>query len=473
MALQLKVNAIDRSSSIKWDTLTKTEGLTKQPDTLSFAILKTPSKTIPSLGDTIELFEDSIKIFSGILAERSEQVEGGLLQGYFLNCKDHTHTLDRKLAVKNYTSQTARAIVLDLIATFASGFTTTNVPLSTPIIPSIKFNYEPLSKALEKLATLIGWDWYVDYDKDIHFFQSSTQAAPFNLDDTSGNFEWQTLRFDRNILELKNSIFVRGGEYKTTISEANAVDKYIADGTQRVFTQIYRYTNIAVKKNSTTLTVGIDNITDPATKDILYNFQEKAIKFRDDNKPANGDTIKIYGDAHIPLIAKVQDSASIAAYGEYQHLIVNKTITSVLEAHAYAKAELAKWAEGAYEASLRTTRTGLSTGQQITINSTLRGITKTFKINRITGKARGSDHMEYDIYLLASGETTFTDMLEALLAKDRENIDVSDNEVLQRLESLADTVALGETLTPTKDSPPYKWGAGSSNDWRWNFATWS
>src|SRR3989344_62625 len=471
--LVLKINNTDRSSWIDWERLVKQEGLTKEVDSLEFVIRKTASKPIPGLGDDIVLEEDSVRIFGGTAVARQEYIVGGILFGYAIKCKDYTHDLDKKLVVKNYINQAARAIVLDIISSFTTGFTTANVAATTPTIDSIKFNYEQSSKAIQKVADLIGYDWYADYDKDIHFFDESTKTAPFEITDTGGKLEWRTLNFDRNILELKNSVFVRGGEYLSTIIEANAVDKYSADGTQRVFSNIYRYKNITVKVAGSSKTIGIDNITDPATVDCLYNFQEKAIKFRDDNKPTAAQEVKIYGDAYIPLIAKVRDQISIASYGEYQHIIVDKTITSVSEAQTKAKAELNKWAEGSWAGSFKTVQTGLETGQQIRVNSAAFGLDKYFKINSIVGKARSSSQIEYQVFFIASGEYNFTDIMAALLGKDKQNIEVSDDEVLQRLETFPEPIIIADLPEAIKRTPPYKWGTPSSNDLVWNLSTWS
>ncbi len=473
MALVLKINGIDRSNHVKWDTLQKTEILTKEVDRMEFQILKTPSKTIPDIGDEVTLEEGAAKIFGGVLVERNEVDKGGLLLGYHIRCKDYSQFLDRKVVTKSYANQTARAIVLDIISTFTSGFTTANVAATTPTIKSIKFNYEQVTRSLSQLADQIAWDWYVDYDKDVHFFDEETSLAPFDLDDAGGNFEWNTLEINKNLLQLKNAVYVRGGEYKKTIAEADAVDKYVGNGTQVTFSLAYKYDNVTVKKNGVVQTIGTDQQTDPSSVQVLYNFNEKFIRFT--TAPANSDSVTVYGDAFIPIIALVRDQISIATYGEYQAALVDKSIESVSEAQTRAKAELKKYSQTVFEAKFKTTKTGLRVGQKITLNSTLRSINKEFKINRIVGKARGSDHMEYEVSLIASGQITFTDIMVNLLGQDKKNIVIALNEVLQRLESFFEsaTVAESKAADAIKDSPPYKWGIGSSNDFRWNFATWS
>lgn len=473
--LTLKINTIDRSSSVDWSSLSWVSILTKEVDRFEFNIKKTSAKTIPALGDTIELLEDGLKLFGGILVERNEKIIGGILIGYDCRAKDWSAKLDGKLVVKSYANQTADAIVQNIIITYTTGFTVVNVKPSVSV-GSIKFNYEQVSRALTQLADQINWDWYVDPDKDIHFFDEETATAPFNLDDTSGNYEWATLEINNTILNLKNYVFVRGGEYKKTISEANSVDSYLGDGTKKTFQLAYKYDNITVKKGGVVQTIGTDQQTDPATVDLLYNFNEKFIKFT--AAPANAATVVIFGDAFIPIIAAVRDQGSIATYGEFQQAKIDKSIASVSEAQSRAKTELKKYSESTFEARFKTTKTGLRVGQQIQVGSVIRGFpTKKFKINRINGKARGNDHMEYEVFLIASGEITFTDIMVGLLSKDNKNITIATNEVLQRLEVFSEGITLADALTSYKRTPPYTWGAGGANDpvspRGWSFFTWS
>lgn len=472
MALVLKVGGVDRSSWIDWASVTKDEGLTKEPDILSFSLRYTSTKTVPAVSDTVELLEDAVRIFYGTVLSRQSIIIGGVLKGYKFKCKDLVQTFDKTLVSKSYTSQTINAIVTDIVNSFTSGFTTVNVATGLPTVDSVRFNYEQPSKCLQKLADLIGFDWYIDYTGDVHFFDVSTNNAPFDVTDSNGKIISNSLNFDQNITELKNSIVVRGGEYLSTFTAGNTPDLYDASGTDRVFTQIYRYSNVQVTVNGVAQTVGIDNINDPTLFNCLYNYQEKAVKFPEASKPTVGQTVKVFGDAHIPLIAKVRDQVSINAYGEYQGVLVDKTMQSVNEAHTKGVAELTKWADGAYGGSFKTTQTGLKTGQYIRITSTQFGVDAYFKINRITARTIGSGSLEYTVKFLASGELTFTDIMVGLLGKDRQNIELSDSEVVERLELFTETVTIAETTpTTSKTSPPYKWGA-DPNALVWDFGTW-
>lgn len=470
MALQLKVNGVDRSTYVNWPTLQLTSVLTKEVDRLEFEITKTPAKSsIPDVSDDIVLYEDGSKLFGGAIVEKNEVMRGGLLVGYQIRCKDYSQFLDRLVVTKSYGTSTARAIMLDIIATFTTGFTTANIPAITPTVGSIKFNYEQVTRCFTQLCDQIAWDWYVDPDKDIHLLEDSTDTAPFSLTDTSDNFEWNSLEINKSLLQLKNSVYVRGGEYKKPIAEADAYDDYRAQTGQVTFPLAFKYDNITVKKNGVVQVIGTDQQTDPATVDCLYNFNEKFVTFS--AGLTSGDHVIVYGDAYIPIIANVRDSVSIATYGEYQAALVDKSIQSVNEAQTRARAELKKYSESVFEGQFRTIRTGLRVGQRITLTSVIRNIDKTFKINRITGKARGSNQMEYTVYLIASGQADMIDIMVNLLGQDKKNITIATNEVLQRLDLLDEELTISEADTETSKIAPYLWGVGSSNDAIFGFST--
>ena len=472
MSLVIKVNNIDRTKDIEWSTLQYSSIITKEVDRLQFFVKKTATKTLPTLGQEVELLEDAITLFGGIVIEKNEESLGGLLVGYTIVCKDFSATLDGMLVVRTYTNAYAGDIVKDIIDTYTTGFTYANVPAVTPLIPTIKFNYEQVSRSFAKICDAIGWDWYVDADKDIHLFDTESNAAPFNITDSNGMADINSATVNSNIVNLKNSIFVRGGERKKTLSASDTYDKYTADGSRTTFQLAYKYDNIQVEDNGVAKTVGIDNIDNPTGFDCLYNFQEKFVKFT--AAPTNTHTIKIFGDAFIPILVQVTDDASISTYGEFQDIVINKNITSVEEAQQRALIELEKYAGEYFEASFQTTETGLRVGQTINVNSTTLGINKDFKINRIEGRPDTSSRLIYTVYLIVSGEITFTDVMLMLLLKDRNNLDISDNEVLQAFISAPDETITIVDAAPvvTSTSPPYTWGS-DADELSWSLGTWS
>ncbi len=288
MALLLKVNNIDKTSNIEWPTLEKQDVLTKEPDRLEFKIKNYGSKTYrPVLGDEITMFDGTIKIFGGIVVETSEENKG-VLKYFTVLCKDYQQIMDRQLVNKTYTNMMVGDIISDINTLYLTGFTVLNVA-ATDVIRKIVFNDEQPSKCIQKLAEMIGdCDWYVDYDKDIHFFKEHSTSAPFNIDDTSGNYIFGSLKISRNINQVRNKIIVRGGDKVSSL----LTNTYVADGQQRTFVakpglqSLTIQTSIDSGANYNTLTIGQDGIDDPTTKDVLYNPNNGFIIFPDTTKPS-------------------------------------------------------------------------------------------------------------------------------------------------------------------------------------------
>lgn len=444
--LTLAINTIDRSSNIDWASLRKVEVLTKEPDSLEFRIKNHPGKTYqPALSDEIILTDNGGRIFAGVITETKHENEG-LLKYIICTCKDYTHLMDRKLVNKTYTNQTVSAIIADLAAVFMTGFTTNNVQ-GLSVIPKIVFNDEQPSKCIQKLADLLGnYNWYVDYFKDIHFFSEGEGDAPFSLDDTSGNYIFGSLQIARNINQIRNSVIVRGG-----IKESSTLtDIKIADGQQKTFVAKPLLTNLTISKstdgiNYTILTIGQDGIDDPVAKDVLYNPNNGFIIFRDNNKLASGNFLKWSGVQVYPIKIVRKDWASIGKYGEFQYVIKDENIKSEDQAKQRAAAEILKYAERINEGVFNTTKSGLKTGQWITVNSPALGLDEKFKINRILFRARTPNSFEYEVHLIASETFGIIDALSKLLVGDTASIQTAENEVPVNVEGYTEEIILGES----------------------------
>jgi hypothetical protein len=140
----------------------------------------------------------------------------------------------------------------------ASAFTCNASFSATQIVSYMAFNYIQPSKAFQKMAELFQWQWYVDENKDIHFFAKFTEPAPFDLTDTSGNYVPKSLVVKRNADQLRNSIYVRGGEYQG--SAINDDLSHQVDGTNKLFKLAYKYTDYTLTVAGTTRAVGVENL---------------------------------------------------------------------------------------------------------------------------------------------------------------------------------------------------------------------
>lgn len=470
--ITVSIESVDRSNDIDRASLTFSQSRKSRETSVTFAMKKKEGRTIPALGDEVLVTEDSENIFRGIITERDEAIIEGLLVGYRFRCKDTTYEFDRKLVAKAFVDTDSNQVVEFIVGNYTTGYTF-DISGAAIEIETIRFNYEQPSRCLDILAENIGYEWYIDPDRVVHFFPKGEETAPFGLEESNDKAHYESITFDRNIIELKNAVYVRGGFYLDEILEADAVDKYEADGEQRAFPLMYRYKQIQVKVNDVTQAVGIDFIDDEGDFDVLYNYQQKSIRFPEATKPAAGILVEVFGNAEVPLIVRVQDNDSIAAYGLLEGIHIDSTINSVAQAETLAGHILDEWTDGSYEGDFTTYETGLRAGQSISINIPSRGINDTFRINRVRGSLSG-DRMLYRVEFIKSGNVTFTDIMVDLILRDRKNLVISDDDVVLRFLELDDDFIhmTDEIVEIVTDGPPYTY-EGGSNDAEWDFATWT
>jgi len=360
-------------------------------------VIPCATSTIPALGDTIYLKYNGTLLFGGTCTEKQTVVTGGILQRYKITCMDWGFKFDSKVVHKTYQNMDPADIVIDIVNNFTSGgFTINNVTRGNFTIASIKFNYEQATRCLESLAKLIGWDWYIDPNKDVHFFFATTNTgssevnpAPFNIDDTSGKINWPTLDVDISIANLKNSIYVIGGTMFRNRTSGNTPEVYTTVAGQLTYPLGTPFDTTTLSGGSATLkvtldgssqSIGIDGQVDPGGVNILYSpgagggaqGSGAYVKFTSD--PGSGHTLKVFGNASIPIVAHLTNPSSINTYGRYEDTIIDKQIKSIVEAQARAEAELLQFDHPVYHVRFDTLTQGLAIGQTITLNSTLFGI---------------------------------------------------------------------------------------------------
>lgn len=475
MAIVLKKNTVDISSSVQMESLDGSWVLTKEVGRLNFTIRNYSGKATCALGDTIDLYEGATHLFGGTITEIENINEGGKLISTLYKCTDWSFRLNSQLVVNTYTDMDPKDIVEDIIDTFTDGtYTTNNVVMGNFNVSTIKFNYEQVTISLERLANQIGWEWFVDADKDVHFFPPDTVvSAPFDIDDTSGNLEWASLDINQDITNMKNSVYVIGGLYSKVYDATTTPDKYLTDGTKSVFPLAYTYdpSTIIVTLAGVAQSVGTDQVTDPTSVQVLYNNDGRFVRFT--TVPTTGQTVKIYGNAQIPILAHVQNQVAISLYGEIQDVIFDQQIESFEEAQERASAQVAKYGSPVYAARFATLKTGLVVGQTIRVNSVIFGTDVLMVVKRISGKLYSPTQMRYEVECVGTESVNFIDIMKLLLTQANASTVISDSTVLQVLLSFNESLVLADTLnTPTATAGPYKYGS-DANAGVYNFSTYS
>lgn len=451
MSVSLTINGVEKKSKVMEGSLRITNMMTRRRDTCSFVITSHSGDTyVPLMGQEVIIMDGSTKIFGGIITKIDSSPMGYQAISHNVQCQDYTRLLDRKLVPDTYANMTVNEILADMQTKyFPAGFTINNVNASVEV-KYVGFNYKPLARCLEELADSVGYDWYVDYDKDVHFFAKETLPAPFDVNDNDGSYVYNSMIIRKDNTQVRNSIIVRGGDYLGDSFTA----ELLTNGTDFIFPIPYKFTDFAATLTGDPLSVGVDYINDPENYDALYNFNEKILRFKESDTPSAGSVIRYSGKPNLPVIVKLNSAADIATMsaqegsgGVYEYLIVDKSIGSKEGARQRARAEIIAYADTLTEGEFTTYLAGLKAGQAVLINSTSRGVSETYIINQVTISQYGTDAFKYDISLITTKTLDLIDVLRGLLFATTKNVEINEGEVIDLVENFDEIINMGETVT--------------------------
>jgi len=481
MALVVTINGTDRTDKVAKDSLKIENILTRKRDSCRFRVISHAGDTYyPSLGQEVIVTLDGTRVFGGIIVDREQKSSTYNLFDWAITCDDYTRLLDRKLIPDTYENMTVDAIIADIASNYMpAGFTVTNVNCSVNV-KYIRFNYVPVSKALEQLAELVGYDYYIDYSKDIHFFKSDNNLAAIDIEDNNNSHYYDSLVIRTDNSQIRNSIVVRGGQYLGLSFTGESE----ADGTDYIFQLPYKFSEFRATLTGDPLSLGVDYLNDPNDYDALYNFNEKILRFKPEDTPTAGSVLRYSGLPYLPVIVRVSSqeaistlSASEGGDGVSEYLIVDKSINSKEGARQRALAEIQVYATTISEGEFLTETTGLRAGQKIRINSASRGVDQYFIINKVTLTQFGTNSFIYEVSLISTKSFDFIDMMSRLLLSETKKIEIGEDETVDIVHSFTDSAAITDAIASTTSSEaPYKWSndAGSTvNKLVWGFGTWS
>ena len=486
----LYINRVDMTDYLIPNSLAIEDVLTKEANTCSFTIDDTTGTNKPLVGQEVLIYyrptesADPELIFGGRITDVPQDQFTLQKYTYEINCVDYTQDLRRNLVADTFISMTAGAIIRSIIGDYAKGIGTYYVQ-DGETIEYIAFNYLYPENCITQLAELIGYDWYVDYEKNLHFFAPGTNAAPYSLTDDVNDGEYRFLEIVVDKSQLRNKQVIRGGyQYSSLFTE-----EQVADGTQLSFNLKYEpYTPVSVYVNTVAHTLGIDNV-DTTGFDFVVNQAEKNIKNLDHAVLAAGAILKVTYKYKMPILAQIEDSLSIQAMKELEggdgiyegELIVDENIVTKETALLRAQSELDQYSNPLVEGNFTTIQYGYRSGQLLTVNIPSRGINSTYLIRQVSISSYGNGLLEYNI-TFASKLKGLTDFLIALYDESRKSFDRTDEtvyEVLNTYKVLTDDFIIVDIAATESrrdiTATPYVWcadGGGTAGKGQYNKAEW-
>jgi len=177
----LTINGSDRTTSVQNGTIKITDSIGSSASTMTFQISNRVSSIIPNPDEEVIITQDGERLFGGRIL-RVKPIKVGNLLLWNIDCVDYTRDLDRNLVVEAYQNMTDKEIIVDIVDNYCggTGISYDNVTEGVTI-SNMSFNYVPPSECISKICSLTGREWYIDYDKDIHYGIKYSTHAPFNI----------------------------------------------------------------------------------------------------------------------------------------------------------------------------------------------------------------------------------------------------------------------------------------------------
>lgn len=465
MSYQIKINNVDRTSCVINRSIAITDEARDKPSTVRFTFFDNDEIGNPSLDQEVVILKDAVKLFAGKILQLDLQQIGPGELSYIVTCLDYTRDLDRNLVVEAYEGLTDKQIIEDIVNRYCqgTGITTNNV-IEGVTINKITFNYVQPSQAFRKLCDLTGRSWYIDYDKDVHYFPPTTTAAPFNIDSSSN--QYKNLKITKDNSDIRNRVYVRGSTYLsdyTTISQ-------VADGEQTVFLLPAKPHDFSITEGGVAKTVGIKNIDAPAAFDYLLNYQEKYVEKADGIAPAASTVMEFTFKYDIPILVAVENPDSIEAIGQFEYAIFDTSIQDQDDARSRAQAELSDYADTIIDGTFETLEDGFRAGQYININLAPYGVNDDYLVQKVVAKSLGNGNYTYVVSIANTKKLGIILFLIKMLENDKNFLDIDPNEVVDELFTPdSQGILIGDSLIhDSLISPPFKWGSC-----KWGLAQWS
>lgn len=308
-----------------------------------------------------------------------------------LGGRDYTSVLMDSLVQAIYTSGTNNvcevgSVVRDLIYTSAVSGTIgiASVSGTSKVVSNFRIKNKTLFESINQLASFVGYNFWVDFSKVLHFQPQNTVVTGYTLDNTNVD----SVSVNRNSQQLANQITVYGS--KTLVRKQ---ETFTADGAGSVFTLVYNPIDTYVTDGGVQKQGGVFNqmTSLPTGAQYLYSYDLKQIIFISgtsvgSNIPVSGNSIVVQYSRGLPIVKQAVDDVSIATYTgglPKEDIVDNANITDPKQAQDIAYAELNKRKNPAIDATISISSnsiSGVQPGQTVIVNlpnDSLSGVTLT------------------------------------------------------------------------------------------------
>lgn len=364
------------SGSSGQNTITQNFG--RQGDTASFTLVdeftSSPHFHIPVMS-RVKLVDNTAgqTLFAGVINDPTLLVDSPNRFEWTLQCTDYTYYADNAIVHGTFIGWTVDAIIVALTNQANCGISAATIRnggfvAPGPQLAAFVLNYTTLSDAWKKLAQLASqstpYGWYVDENRALHFFDSTTaisSGATFTTSPTTagagsttqGHFLYDNFQYEWDGTSIRNRVLVQGATQ--TIYYGTTKDKptntWLSNGVQDSWPLKYTPTGnptLRINGKNTALTVVEAGASSNAEWQIVQN-SIGAWNLVTDGPPSSGTKIQIWYDYLVPIVASANDHASQNTYtgpnnGVFVEYIYDSTLSTAPMALTRAQRERIEYA---------------------------------------------------------------------------------------------------------------------------------
>ncbi len=409
----------------------------------------------PTVGEVVEIYNNDELVFAGSIDDLPEMMIEGTTTLLYQNIPivDFHQSADRKLVAESYENRTAGFIVKDILNKFLAeeGITEGEIQDGV-VVQKAVFNYLTVSQCLDELSELTGFQWKINPDKTLDFFNRATFiGTPVTEQSKISN-----VRVKKSRQQYRNRQYLRAGQDISQVQTRT----FKGDGETQIFTVDLPIATVpTVKVNGVPQTVGIRGLDQGF--DWYWNKNDRTIS-QDSNAPklTSSDTLTVEFQGFYPIIVVADDMEEMlkrqsieGGSGIYESIEEKTSIDTRESAIAFSEGLLRRFANIQMQVTFDT-YIKYRAGELVEVDFPNHGIKEQMLVAEVNIKDIGSvdNRLLYTVRLV-SGES-FGGWVNFFkkLAEQNKTFVIRENEVVVKLSTFKDEFQRPQLL----DSMTYK-----------------
>lgn len=419
-----------------------------------------------AVGAIVRITLDGSVVFGGTVDRLTEQIPDDVapVTAWAVECVDFAQLFDRHLVAFKSSGESLYSLIYKIVTLYsgdgnetlaAEGITTDGVQGEDYQIGPVTFPYVTAAKALDDLAELTGMSWYVDAQKDLHFFDRLSYPCPFELDPDKWS-GYKDLRVERGREEYRNLQVLRAGDSLTN----TRTETFVGDGETTSW-------DLAVPCGEAP-TIAINGVEvddfevierpksgEPSGGWFYWGVGDERIDQDTDQAVLEAsDTLTITYRGLYPVVVQARDDGEIQSRkavetgtGIYAQVEEDESVDDEQMAREKVAGILKRYGKLRAKVTFGTFEAGFRSGQLMRVRLPQHGIDDMFLITAVRATYREDTLWEYRVEA-AQGEYpgSWVDFYKRLANKGRK-LSIREDEVLYALKAPKDGVLLGDRVS--------------------------